>query len=460
MFKRFKTSFHKSIGETASESKAADEADYAKKISDSKQFIVSNEADNTMPATHNEVLADNALGDNCAKMQFHNSHETGSCSKTDNCDNVLLKVIDHLLEENKDLKRENAILKEKVNDCQCKADAEDATGKESEKQYSIESQRHSRRNSNSKCNAKGKNQLIKEAYRYEELENNRDVSSVCDSIGSNDSADESSEETDKIPWQTARKRRKRQRSQLWTEASETTSKNGSGETEISSSENEGKMLRIDCLDADSNMKNTCIKNYGKQCKYCGTIHKWGSEHCPAYGKTCRNCGKQNHIAEICEKSHAKKHKHEGKVKVGLYTIPRVNSPEIIIIAVYDDKTKEYNWYPYPPISRNPVNIAKELIKTIREFAGEGYCKVEVADNEMSRNGLLWEVIHQILQLCKQIHISESPALPPKEIYDAIKKRIEDDDISDSLRRGKAYRKWKKEYFGKRKENKECRKRGM
>ena len=133
-------------------------------------WLVSNEADNTMPATHNEVLADNALRDNCAKMQFHNSHETGSCSKTDNCDNVLLKVIDHLLEENKDLKRENAILKEKVNDCQCKADAEVATGKESGKQYLIESQRHSTRNSNSKCNAKGKNQLIKEASRYEDRE--------------------------------------------------------------------------------------------------------------------------------------------------------------------------------------------------------------------------------------------------------------------------------------------------
>ena len=208
------------------------------------------------------------------------------------------------------------------------------------------------------------------------------------------------------------------------------------------------------MDADSNMKNTCIKNYGKQCKYCGTIHKWGSEHCPAYGKTCRNCGKQNHIAEICEKSHAKKHKHKGKVKVGLYKIPRVNSPEIRIIAVYDDKTKEYTWYPYPPISRNPVNIAKELIKTIREFAGEGYCKVEVSDNEMSRNGLLWEVIQQIFQLCKQIHISESSARPSKEIYDAIKKRIEDDDVRDNLRSGKAYRKWKKEYFGKRKENKD------
>ena len=94
MFKRFKKSFQRSLGETASERKAADEfmlssssrqaadeADYTKKISDSKQFIFSNKADDTIPATHN-------------------SHETGSCYKTDNCDNVLLKVIDHLLEEN------------------------------------------------------------------------------------------------------------------------------------------------------------------------------------------------------------------------------------------------------------------------------------------------------------------------------------------------------------------------
>ena len=47
-----------------------------------------------------------------------------------------------------------------------------------------------------------------------------------------------------------------------------------------------------------NRKERTAKHW-KPCKYCGGIHKWGAENCPAYGKVCNNCGKENHIAKVC-----------------------------------------------------------------------------------------------------------------------------------------------------------------
>lgn len=47
------------------------------------------------------------------------------------------------------------------------------------------------------------------------------------------------------------------------------------------------------------------------CRYCGTVHSRGRDHCPAYGKTCRLCGTDNHFAKVCLKS--KSRSTEGKL---------------------------------------------------------------------------------------------------------------------------------------------------
>lgn len=41
------------------------------------------------------------------------------------------------------------------------------------------------------------------------------------------------------------------------------------------------------------------------CKYCGTSHMWGREHCPAYGKNCNACGTANHFTRVCNKTKRK-----------------------------------------------------------------------------------------------------------------------------------------------------------
>lgn len=38
-----------------------------------------------------------------------------------------------------------------------------------------------------------------------------------------------------------------------------------------------------------------------ECRYCGTQHRRGRDHCPAFGKACRMCGTPNHFAKVCMK---------------------------------------------------------------------------------------------------------------------------------------------------------------
>ena len=37
----------------------------------------------------------------------------------------------------------------------------------------------------------------------------------------------------------------------------------------------------------------------RKCKYCGGMHEYNKQKCPAYGKICRKCQKQNHFAAVC-----------------------------------------------------------------------------------------------------------------------------------------------------------------
>ena len=39
-----------------------------------------------------------------------------------------------------------------------------------------------------------------------------------------------------------------------------------------------------------------------ECKFCGKVHPWKKEHCPAYGKTCSKCGEKNHPRSKCPSS--------------------------------------------------------------------------------------------------------------------------------------------------------------
>ena len=37
----------------------------------------------------------------------------------------------------------------------------------------------------------------------------------------------------------------------------------------------------------------------KECKFCGTHHRFRKEDCPAYGKTCLKCNRKNHFQQKC-----------------------------------------------------------------------------------------------------------------------------------------------------------------
>ena len=41
------------------------------------------------------------------------------------------------------------------------------------------------------------------------------------------------------------------------------------------------------------------KMTGKTCKFCGKLHEFKKELCPAYGRFCSKCGKRNHFSALC-----------------------------------------------------------------------------------------------------------------------------------------------------------------
>ncbi|XP_045166313.2 uncharacterized protein LOC123529833 [Mercenaria mercenaria] len=44
-----------------------------------------------------------------------------------------------------------------------------------------------------------------------------------------------------------------------------------------------------------------------KCKYCGKLHPWRKDLCPAYGKKCIKCGKFNHFASACKSNEQRNH---------------------------------------------------------------------------------------------------------------------------------------------------------
>ena len=53
----------------------------------------------------------------------------------------------------------------------------------------------------------------------------------------------------------------------------------------------------------------------RTCKFCGGNHRFGRQHCPAWGAKCSSCGKENHFAKCCQstkrnRTHAVREEHD------------------------------------------------------------------------------------------------------------------------------------------------------
>ncbi|XP_062499663.1 uncharacterized protein K02A2.6-like [Corticium candelabrum] len=70
----------------------------------------------------------------------------------------------------------------------------------------------------------------------------------------------------------------------------------------------------------------------KECKYCGKDHKWGKQHCAAYGKLCKKCNKQNHFAQMCRSS-AKSGTKQAAVHMMRYESD----------SMYEDSSDDQRW---------------------------------------------------------------------------------------------------------------------
>uniref|UniRef100_A0A8B9JE72 ribonuclease H n=1 Tax=Astyanax mexicanus TaxID=7994 RepID=A0A8B9JE72_ASTMX len=71
---------------------------------------------------------------------------------------------------------------------------------------------------------------------------------------------------------------------------------------------------LDCVNAmrqQSTKQPSPTDTVPIQCRYCGSNHRAGREHCPAFGKQCKACGTSNHFARVCLKS--KKKRTESKL---------------------------------------------------------------------------------------------------------------------------------------------------
>ena len=70
----------------------------------------------------------------------------------------------------------------------------------------------------------------------------------------------------------------------------------------------------------------------KECKYCGKDHKWGKQHCAAYGKLCKKCNKQNQFAQMCRLS-AKSGTKQAAVHMMRYDSD----------SMYEDSSDDQRW---------------------------------------------------------------------------------------------------------------------
>lgn len=76
----------------------------------------------------------------------------------------------------------------------------------------------------------------------------------------------------------------------------------------SSKMNEMKNPQTSSINKLSNEKVLKNKPIERKCRFCGTIHQWKKELCPAYGKKCAKCEGLNHSAKMCNKSQLEKPK--------------------------------------------------------------------------------------------------------------------------------------------------------
>ena len=57
--------------------------------------------------------------------------------------------------------------------------------------------------------------------------------------------------------------------------------------------------------------------FKNKCKFCGKLHEFEKNKCPAYGKMCGKCNRKNHFAAVCKSKYFDGGKHKEKIhKVG------------------------------------------------------------------------------------------------------------------------------------------------
>ena len=57
-------------------------------------------------------------------------------------------------------------------------------------------------------------------------------------------------------------------------------------------------VNVNCASTKENRTRKTDDTPGEG-KYCGRVHEFRKENCPAYGKICDQCGKQNNFARQC-----------------------------------------------------------------------------------------------------------------------------------------------------------------
>ena len=98
--------------------------------------------------------------------------------------------------------------------------------------------------------------------------------------------------------------------------------------------------------AETGFERKCEKRIKKKnlkaCQFCGGIHRWGKDRCPAFGNKCKVCLKMNHLDDVCFYSKFSKLRKARSLPVSLDQ--RKNSENVSDddTAAAVDKTEDVN----------------------------------------------------------------------------------------------------------------------
>ena len=110
--------------------------------------------------------------------------------------------------------------------------------------------------------------------------------------------------------------------------------------------------------AEAGFERKCGKRIRKKnlkaCQFCGGIHRWGKDRCPAFGNKCRVCLKMNHLDDVCFYSKFSKLRKARSLPVSLDQrkncenvsdgdIEVINEiPKLVVMKAAADKTEDVN----------------------------------------------------------------------------------------------------------------------